>query len=360
MTEWRHNNFDLIRLLAALQVVIVHSISKFGLSAGVVAVVDTALRLFPGVPIFFLISGFLISASYQRAGSLREYLRNRCLRIFPALWVCLVATISVLAVLIATGAQVKAIASGPWLLWWFTQMSSSQFYAADFLQAARLNTPLWTIPVEMEFYLLLPICFALLRRRRGQAALCAVISASLAAHWTLFHTALFTAVAPYLFVLDTAAPYLWIFLTGVLIQRHWAKVSGYVVGRAAGWMAAYVLFALALRHLHVNPGSVDFNGLFLLPLAGVVMSCATTSPDLAARVLKGNDISYGTYVYHWLVITLLLAVTRRHTALLALAAVFVSMGLGTLSWFLVERPFLQRKHRSLYVSDAPPFAVALK
>ena len=46
------------------------------------------LALFPGVPVFFLISGLLISRSYETNRNLREYAVNRSLRIFPGLVVC--------------------------------------------------------------------------------------------------------------------------------------------------------------------------------------------------------------------------------------------------------------------------------
>jgi len=56
----QRNNFDLIRLFAALQVVVTHG-DRFILNWG--GVLSPVLEFIPGVPIFFLISGFLISAS---------------------------------------------------------------------------------------------------------------------------------------------------------------------------------------------------------------------------------------------------------------------------------------------------------
>jgi hypothetical protein len=45
-----------------------------------------------------VVSGLLISKSYEQSDSLRNYYRNRCLRIFPGLWVCLVASLGVILV----------------------------------------------------------------------------------------------------------------------------------------------------------------------------------------------------------------------------------------------------------------------
>ena len=84
---FRINNFDLIRLFAAFQVVLHHSNTHFGLTK------ENCLFLkltaaFPGVPIFFFISGYLISRSYEQTYSVRAYVKSRFLRIYPALWVC--------------------------------------------------------------------------------------------------------------------------------------------------------------------------------------------------------------------------------------------------------------------------------
>src|SRR6202011_6269624 len=81
-SDWRVNNFDLLRLLAALQVAVVHSIGFLKPTRYFARLMEAGLDRFPGVPIFFVISGVLISKSYERSDSLRDYIRNRCLRIF--------------------------------------------------------------------------------------------------------------------------------------------------------------------------------------------------------------------------------------------------------------------------------------
>ena len=131
-SDWRVNNFDLLRLLAALQVAVVHGIGTVKPAGYVARLLAAGLDRFPGVPIFFVISGILISKSYERSDSLRDYLRNRCLRIFPGLWVCLVVSV---AVILALGVgSLGRITTLDWLLWWAGQMSIFQSF-----QAARSN-----------------------------------------------------------------------------------------------------------------------------------------------------------------------------------------------------------------------------
>ena len=60
-TSVRQNNFDLIRLVAASQVVLFHGLEHLGPSGVTHSVLGEALSWFPGVPIFFVVSGFLIT-----------------------------------------------------------------------------------------------------------------------------------------------------------------------------------------------------------------------------------------------------------------------------------------------------------
>jgi len=86
------NNFDLLRLFAALQVVINHSMSQLSLEYNALYGFSS---IFFGVPIFFMISGYLISASWESKPSLPLFARNRLLRIMPGLWMCLVVSVLV-------------------------------------------------------------------------------------------------------------------------------------------------------------------------------------------------------------------------------------------------------------------------
>ena len=345
--DWRNNNFDLIRLFATLQVAIVHAITHFQVPGVFTHVLDAGLRLFPGVPIFFVVSGFMISNSYEHSGSMRHYLRNRCLRIYPALWVCLVATVG--AMLLVGVAVIGVLPTRDWLIWWAAQLTVFQNYSPGFEWPPGVGTPnfsLWTIPVELEFYVLVPAIYVLFRlaKRRGNIPLLALCVASAALHVGFRYEDYRTANhAEYRYLLNTVAPYLWMFLVGVLIQRNWNKLRPLLAGRAHWWLLGYLVLCGVANRLGVDVGSNTIIPLFFFPLAGLVVASATSAPGLSDRILRRQDISYGTYLYHLLVINVMVSFGLVGSVWPAAGAIAIALLLATASWVWVEKPFLRRK-----------------
>src|SRR5438270_5456647 len=141
----RSNNFDLVRLFGALQVAFVHATQH--LHAAPLTPFAAFLGYFPGVPVFFAVSGFLVSLSLERATTLKQYAVNRVLRIFPALWVCFLVS---LVILLVSGISLPAL--GDFVIWTATQLTVFQFYNPDWLRCfgvGALNGSLLTIPVGL-------------------------------------------------------------------------------------------------------------------------------------------------------------------------------------------------------------------
>lgn len=344
--EWQVNNFDLVRLFAALQVAVVHGVLYLWPAGAGSLLAQSGLSLFPGVPIFFVVSGVLVSRSYEHARSVREYYRNRCLRIFPALWVCLPVSLGLLC---TVGLRSLRVAStGQWLLWWAAQMSLFQSYWPAFLWSwggAGLNPSLWTIPVELEFYLALPLLYRLMRcgGRWGQLALSALMVLSYGVEVALVHETTSPSGAQYAAVRMTIAPYLWMFLVGVLVQRNWRALRTWFVDRVHWWLLGYLLLCVFAKVVNVRRGGDDINPLFMLPLAGLVVAAAMSARGWADKLLRHCDVSYGLYIYHMPVVGVLSAMALRSVGV----AVGLSVAIAILSWLGVEKPFLAHKRRTL-------------
>ena len=295
--DWRINNFDLIRLLAALQVTITHAISTMHVPGLFTRIAQFGLSFFPGVPIFFVVSGFLISKSYEHSDLLRNYFRNRCLRIYPGLWVCLMVTVGVM--LMAGISVIGMIPTRHWLLWWAAQMTVFQNYSVGFQWPRGLGGPgpnasLWTIPIELEFYILLPAIYAVfrLRKRRGNISLLALFTASAALDLGLVYAHEgFPNHTPYIYLPVTVAPFLWMFLVGVMVQRNWNTLRSVFVRRAHWWFLVYLLLCVVATQLRIGVGGNAITPIFLLPLAGLVISGATEK-IAAFRLVHKTDLQF--------------------------------------------------------------------
>ena len=143
LKDFKVNNFDLLRLLAAIQVVFDHYFQHLNIS--LTQAQQAWLYLLPGVPVFFVISGYLISASYERNDNLVIYLKNRILRIFPGLWACIILTVIVFTI---TGTSFLNRQTLSWLPAQFLGIIYTPSFLADY-GFGSYNGSLWTIPIEL-------------------------------------------------------------------------------------------------------------------------------------------------------------------------------------------------------------------
>jgi peptidoglycan/LPS O-acetylase OafA/YrhL len=340
--EFKINNFDLLRIFAASEVLAGHSVSHLGISTPPWLI--KLIYAFPGVPIFFVISGFLISASYERSSGLKSYSRNRVLRIYPGLWCCVLAT-----VLVATLCGFS-FANSQAPLWIISQFAGA-IYTPGFLKNfgfGSYNGSLWTIPVELQFYFLLPVLYWLTPKgTKDQTtyfwlAWFAFVAIGFAAS-LMFPVLENPEGEPTLQKLlrYSLFPHFFLFMSGVLLQRMKVYESKWIAGKGAYWLAAYLAFYYAAPTAPVTyvPATL------LLGIAAVSM--AYTAPGISQKILRGNDISYGVYIYHGLMINAFveMGLTGRAGYLVLLAG--CTYLAGYVSWIAIERPFLRRKNQTI-------------
>lgn len=342
--EFKNNNFDLIRLLAALQVAFVHGYEHFGIHHNQWLI--SVLSIFPGVPIFFVVSGFLISASLERTSSIQSYVKNRFLRIYPALWGCFL--ISVLTIFIFFKPQCSAT---EFLKWVIAQVTIGQFYNPDFLRGygvGVVNGSLWTIPVELQFYILLPFIYIIFNGIKWNKAFVAIFVIALVIANQIF-VGLLTADQTLLLKLFgvTVLPYLYMFFFGVLLQRNLWFIVRFLENKALYVFAAYLLSALMFSFI-----GLKFQGNYINPISALILSFLTislayTRVDVFGRILKGNDISYGVYIYHMVVVNVFVQVAMFAPEINLVAMLVLTVILALLSWKFIEKPALSLKKYSI-------------
>lgn len=308
MNQSRTNNFDLVRLIAALQVMFYHALTFFDLNSIWQTRIKDYVSYFPGVPIFFTISGFLIYRSLERNSSdLKRYFKNRFLRIYPALWVCLLFTTSLLFI---TGqlkfAALRTVSFYEWIL---AQISVAQFYKLPSMESWGVGHPngsLWSISVELQYYFLLPILFLAMSRisntllyKNLVILFLACISVILNSYQDVFiHENELAGTLMGVSLLH----YLYFFCVGILIHLNYAFLEKYISGKGFIWLTIFIFYHLLFKiwlGYFDNVYETNFWGLLGMTLLGILtISFAYTLPNLSTRILNGNDISYGIYIFH--------------------------------------------------------------
>ncbi|HEY4009068.1 MAG TPA: acyltransferase [Acidobacteriaceae bacterium] len=316
----RDNNFDILRLTLAIVVVFFHSalISNSPSLAWLPNVFSGHLA----VEGFFSISGFLILASYERSKSLKDYFWRRAGRILPGYWL---ATIFCLAIAFSSG----CFHVGRFL---FANLTFANFLQPSIPGLWDTNPgtnivdgALWTLKIEVMFYLVVPLIVWLCRKLRRDAVL-----------WTLFALSIAYRIgmAKHPSLAVQLPGQLSFFMIGGLIHYH--QKLFYKYGR---WMMAV---AAAMFVVHT------FTGWYVLRPAAVAV--LTLGAALLLPVVKGparwGDFSYSTYVLHWPILQIVAAAglfALHPWGALGLAFLMIAVG-AVISWFLVEKPALDRVH----------------
>lgn len=305
--------------------------------------VTELLSIVPGVPIFFFISGFLIFQSHQNSRSLYQFSVNRLLRIYPALIVCF--AVSVLMVLASGYLQGRDLISRPFLIWAIAQLSILQIYNADFMRSfgvGVLNGSLWTVAVELQFYLLTPLLAWLTLRRAWCWALILALGviANLALLvWTEgFGAKLFSVSFP---------PWFYMFVLGAWLSTRSDWQQWLLRLHPMTLLAAYALLSVAGHLLGWRVTGNEINPISYLLLAMLVFRLTYARPELSERLLGRNDISYGVYIYHMPVINLLVFHDKVGEPWTVIAASVATVALALASWRWVERPALRLKKLAL-------------
>ena len=337
------NNFDLIRIVTAVLVLVNHSLGHLKLPVpGWYAVIQQFQR----VPMFFVMSGFLLSASFERNSNLRQYFTNRLTRIYPALWMCLILTVILFAAI--CGVNFLNGETAPWL----AAQGIGLIYTPSFLRDfgyGSYNGSLWTIVIELQFYLCLPVIYWLFRKVKWNKYFYLLFALSCITSLLLYSytktlsgsTAWIAKVARYTFL-----PHAYIFLTGILLQRLKVYEWKWVRGKAFLWMAIFLALSYTL------PPSIISKTIAMIVLAFCTISLAYSAPGVATKLLKNRDISYGVYLYHGMLLAMLVEMGIIGSGWYLIGVAAVTFLLAWLSYRYIEQPAMTWAKRRNETSKA--------
>jgi peptidoglycan/LPS O-acetylase OafA/YrhL len=351
----RLDALDGLRGLSAVGIIVLHVwMFVYGDAGrpekGPLEIVIGELRL--AVPLFFLLSGFLIYRPWARAAlegrrapELRGYALRRAARILPAYWVALAGGFIALR---AVDHPLQADAE---------QLPVFLLFAQNYFEATanHVDPPMWTLGVEVAFYATLPIvgwlALHLGRGRRRQLLLClALVGIGL-----VFNALAYFGHWPAT-VTDSLLLHVGEFAAGMAVA---VVIHGRALGRRSAWalVAAGVALIVAngawhglqlggrdLRHLGGDlPGVL---GLALL-VAGLAGSTVRARALSAGPARWAGTLSYAMYLTHYIVLIVLRETGHWPDSLpVALTAVLAwTIPISLASWVLLERPAIRWAQR---------------
>ncbi len=370
---------DGLRGLAALAVFAVHfnQIVEFDAQIGRFDLYRLLANGEYGVALFFVLSGLLLGMPFWRAivsrakwPSIKVYTLRRLARILPAYYLALTALV---------------LLTGLWRhpqAWVDIALHYSFLFNYAEFSIFSINPPFWTLAVEIQFYLLLPVIFVLLRGVAPRWILAGLVLLAVAAygiHYWLVGAVTRTVPWP-------GSPWLtWIRPYGAVVTRSLlAHLPHFLIGVMAGWGLIHLqqweaataakrtlwseaVFWLCLLVILVLLGTEAGDavsiphGRYGLPLVPLLLAAlALTAPFtriagglLDSRIIRGLGIlSYGIYIYHLPCLNLVDQTmarmgfdARTHWLALGAAALMLTLAVAAASYRLLERPVLNAVHR---------------
>ncbi|WP_395638783.1 acyltransferase family protein [Pseudolysinimonas sp.] len=328
----RDNDFDAIRLLAAMAVLVGHAFPLTGMPHPPFL---AGLKLFDlGVYVFFSLSGFLIGSSWARSPLAIPFLLRRVFRIFPALVLLVFATTFVVGpVVTAIGAADYFADSGSWAYLGNLTLVPVYTLPGVFLENpvdAIVNGALWTLGPEFVCYLVvLAVGLLALRTvRPGTWRLVAFAGFGL--------TVVVVLLVPHLAprgardVLTVAV----FFAGGAVLAELRARGRLSLLGRVpvlVALTAAWVVGGAVLP----EPAAV---GLAWVVLPSLVVGWGGRSTPVVRRAARFGDLSYGLYLWGFPVQqAVVLVAPGLPLAVDILLVAIIAGGLALASWWLIER-----------------------
>lgn len=334
---------DGLRAVAVLSVVFCHA--GFNCPGG-----------FIGVDVFFVISGYLIAGLIlkelkQGTFTLTNFWERRVRRIVPPLVVVVVVTL-VAGWFILMPEDFASF--GKSMVGLALLASNVQFWKSiDYFDNAAEEKPLlhtWSLSVEEQFYLFVPVFLLLLAKRsklhRAFLILSAVagVSFGLSVYWTQRHP------TTNFYLLPTRA---WELFAGALLA--FSPPCGIIRRKWLNELIAMGGLALILVPCFVYDHKTPFPGLAAVPpVLGSAMliwvGSSSAGFSLIGQALASKPvvfvglISYSLYLWHWPLFSLTRYLTVKPPATTVWwMLIATSLVLATLSWRYVETPFRQRK-----------------
>lgn len=356
--------FDFLRIGLASLIVVIHSYWLAG-STGIRGTHLWFLE-YALVPMFFALSGFLISGSASRL-SLGNFLINRGLRIIPALGVDVFFCALIVGPIFTT-VSLAHYFSSPDFFRYFLNVTGWIHYALPgvFLHnpSTQVNMGLWTVPYEMLCYALISALILAGGMKRPALTALATLAFMLIGVLTEWFAPSLPALAfdiGHFFFVSRGGQTITTFLLGILTYQLRDHIP---YSRALMLLCVAICVAGALL---MHSGDIErvANRFVMLPALVYLTMWIGLTPVPVPALFRSGDYSYGVYLYHGPVLQILVTLLPGvmlvppygPLALVALGLPCVAL-FAAFSWHFVEKPILGLRKKFSFVAKVRGVAAA--
>lgn len=343
------NNLNLLRFIAALNVTYQHTYPLvFNTGYGI----DFFANFVMSVSLFFLISGFLITKSYIKNPSIFTYFRNRFLRIFPGLFICVLFTILIIGPL-ATSLPLKEyfLSKKVWD-YFFNNISLN----IDFILPGvfennmyknAVNGSLWTIPLEIYCYLLVAF-FGITHIIKKNKVIISFLLIILFYYLIIskFFFSLFPDSFPEIIKSNANITCITYFFIGIVFYLNFNKIK---FNNKSGILSILIYSIILYLDLKLNVSNSYVNIINKIIVFPYMIFYFAFFVDLKFEFLKNfgknYDLSYGIYIYSFPISQSLIyfynnQISFWHHFILSM---LIAMIFAFLSFKFIEKPCLNLK-----------------
>lgn len=341
-SQGRDNSFNLIRIVAAMAVLITHSFA-LAIGSGQAEPFRGTLGMSMGdiaVDIFFVTSGFLVTASLLTRQSAVEFIWARVLRIYPALLVMIFVTVFFLGVAF-TSASMDIYWTSPqtylYLVRGATLLAGVAFKLPGVFDGnpypQAVNGSLWTMPHEVRMYGILVLVWLGLHWKQHVRL---IIFKNILIAFALVGGLYVLVAHIYSQHIGVSPKLFFMFFTGAAfyVLRDYIALNT--------WF--FCLLVLGLTAAATATNTYLFFIVYIFSIAYVLLYLAYIPSGFIRRYNKLGDYSYGIYIYAF-------PVQQSIAALIPGVSVFQMIAISTtttivlaaLSWHLLEKRALHHK-----------------
>jgi len=355
----KHNNFDLLRLIFAAGVVLVHSYDLTG--ARTLESLHFLINSETMVQGFFIISGFLIVMSYEKSRSLRDYFERRFRRIYPAYLVVVLlglvlgaffTTLPLKGFFTAKGTFIYTVSN--LLFMNFVKPDLPGVFGANSMHA--INGALWSLKIEVMFYLCVPAIVWLVRKYRPWKVLLTIYLLSFAYKFGLDY---YEAHGHFVQSIGNEGKS---GLFSLLGKQLFGQLTFFMAGAAAyyyrDWFGNYCNLLAALSVVVLMADWYLPMGLLQPAALGIFVIFLACYIPCLGNAGRFGDVSYGLYIYHFPIIQALIALGFYKANAWGALGITVGGALfcAFLSWHLIEKRWLRPSSHYREAAKSTPAA----